>query len=124
MARYRYAEDQVLKAIEGSFGITSKVARSLGCAWNTADSAIRRWRGTQRAFRDEVERALDLSESKLLEAVNAGDGPMIRFHLSTKGRNRGYIGRQEIAGVEGGPLLIEVVRRRERLPGGSDAETG
>jgi len=108
-----YTKEQVLKAIGGSYGIVSQIARALGgCEWHTARRYIDRWAETRQAYADEDERALDFTEGQMLAAIKNGDGPMIRFHLATKGKRRGYVTRQELSGEDGGPL--ELVVRRDR----------
>ena len=107
MDRAAFSKEQVLEATKGCFGIVSTVAKRLdGCAWGTARKYIDRWAETRAAYADESERALDLSESQLLKAVQAGDGPMIRFHLATKGKQRGYTERHEVTGAEGGAVRV------------------
>jgi len=93
-------------------GIVSKVAKALDeCGWHTAQRYINRWAETRAAYDDESERSLDLSESMLLKAVQAGDGPMIRFHLATKGKNRGYVERTELDGPDGRPIPVTIIER-------------
>lgn len=102
---YEFTKERVLDAIKSSFGIMSRIAKNLdGCEWHTAEKYVNRWAETRQAFADEDERALDLSESKMIEQIAAGDGPMIRFHLATKGKRRGYTERTELSGPEGGPI--------------------
>jgi hypothetical protein len=104
---YNFTMEQVLDAIKGSFGIMSKVARALdGCAWHTAEAWVNKWATTRQAYKDEEERALDVSESQLIQKCNEGDGPMIRFHLATKGKQRGYTERHEVTGAEGGAVRV------------------
>jgi len=44
-----------------------------------------------RAFRNECrQKLLDLAEDKLIEGVQAGDLPTVRWTLGTLGRDRGY----------------------------------
>lgn len=110
MKRDLFDKEQVLAAIKGSMGIISKIAHNLdGCAWGTANKYVNRWAETRAAYADESERALDLSESQLLKAVQAGDGPMIRFHLATKGKQRGYTERTEVTGADGGEVVFKVI---------------
>ena len=110
---YGFTKEQVLKAIDGSFGIMSQIARALGgCAWSTAEQYVNRWAETRQAYQDAQEAALDFTEGQMLAQIKAGDGPMIRFHLATKGKRRGYVTRQELSGEDGGPL--ELVVRRDR----------
>ena len=102
-----FTKEQVLKAIKDSYGITTQIARALGCEWHTAQSYVNRWAETRQAYADENERALDFTESQMLAAIKNGDGPMIRFHLATKGKRRGYVTRKEISGADGEAVIIE-----------------
>jgi len=117
-----FSKERVLEAIKGSMGIVSHIAAQLGkCEWHTAQRYINRWEETRRAYVDESERALDLSESMLLKAITAGDGPMIRFHLATKGKQRGYVERTELDGPDGRPIPIQIIERII-APGDSDPD--
>ena len=80
----------------GSAGIMSTIARRLGCDWHTAQRYVNKWESTRTAFEDEGEQVLDLAESKAIEQINAGDGAMIRYYLSTKGKKRGFTEKKEI----------------------------
>jgi hypothetical protein len=46
--------------------------------------------GLWKAFEDAESAILDLAESKLLELIESGYFPAIKFLLVTKGRSRGY----------------------------------
>jgi hypothetical protein len=134
----KFTKEQVLQAIEDSYGIVSQVMRNLQriardtCEWHTAQTYIEHWAETRQAFADENERALDFSESQMLGLIRAMDGPMIRFHLTTKGKHRGYVPREEreLSGKDGEPLIpkvIELVMGEEteeerRLVVGDDGE--
>ena len=109
---YNWKREQVQEAIKGSFGIMSTVAKKLGCNWDTAHRAVNRWAETRQAYQDEDNRSLDLSESKMLELINEKDGPMIRFHLATKGRGRGYVQKSE----------TDITSKGERVGAGLSAE--
>ena len=122
MPRTRYTEEQVLEAIRGSLGIVSHIAGRLQCEWHTARIYIDQWTRTRQAYADENERALDLSESKMLEAIQAGDGAMIRFHLATKGKARGYAEKLELNGA--GEVLLRVVYGEEGALGWDNDPAG
>jgi len=117
----RYTAQQVIKAIQGSGGIVTLIAKRLGCSWHTARNYIDKYPTARRAYEDEDEKTLDLAESKVIEAINAGDGQMVRYYLSTRGRKRGYVERQEVTGAEGERLIpeptsaAELVRELNRL---------
>lgn len=53
----------------------------------------------QEARKEATEILLDVSENKLLQLINQGDRSAIIFFLKCKGKERGYIERQEITGT-------------------------
>ena len=114
---YDFTKEQVLKAIEGSFGIMSNVARGLGgVEWHTAKTWVNTWECTKQAYKDQRERFKDLCEMRGGELVNEKDGPMIRFFLATIAKDRGYTTQTEISGPGGGPVpvtYVEVVKPTE-----------
>ena len=61
---------------------------------------------------DEIaEMAIDFVETKMFEGVNNNDSGLIKYYLSTKGKSRGYVERQENRQVDGEgndvqPILI------------------
>lgn len=100
----------VINAIEGSAGIVSNVARKLGVAWHTAKRYIESWEATREAFEAERERVTDLAESRLIDEINGGEQWAVKFWLTTKGRTRGFISRQEIAAELDGEINVNIVR--------------
>jgi hypothetical protein len=110
----------VLEAIRGSGGITSAVAKALGCEWHTAESYINKWESTKQAFAAEGETILDKAESLLERNITLGlriqqdehrivDSADAKWLLSRKGKHRGYAERKEIGGTgEDGEIVIRV----------------
>lgn len=88
--KLHYSKNDVLNAIRGSGGFVATVAKRLNCDWHTARKYIHKYKDTKDAFYDEQEIALDVVEGKAFQAAGNGDGAMIRFILSTKGKRRGY----------------------------------
>ena len=99
---------QVKKAIPGSGGIISTIAKKLGVEWHTAKTAIDNSAVLTQLYNAERESILDMAEGVLFTNVKAGDSQDAKWVLSRLGKNRGYAERQEITGAEGGPLLIQV----------------
>ncbi|WP_147613024.1 hypothetical protein [Treponema pectinovorum] len=106
-----YKKADILEAIRGSGGIITTVALALNCDWHTAKVNIDKYEETREAFNGELETGLDLVEGKAYAQAKNGDGAMIRFILSTKGRHRGYgeLPIQPIEDVEDTELKIEIV---------------
>ena len=107
-----YGLQEVLEAIKGSAGLVSPVAKRLDCAWHTARKYIDKWETTRVAFSNEGEQVIDFAEQKVIEAMRDGDGPMLRWYLSTRGKDRGYSERHEMRHEgtgEGGAILIEYI---------------
>lgn len=86
----RLSAKKVLAAIPESGGIVSIIAKKLGVSWSTAKAAIDAYPEAQQAYADELERMLDLAESKLYDSINRGDTQDVKWFLSKKGKRRGY----------------------------------
>lgn len=114
---YDFDIQRVLDAIAGSFGIMSTIAQRLdNCAWHTARKYVQKWATTRDAYQGECERGLDYSEAQMLKLIQQGDGPMIRFHLATKGRERGY--GEKVQVDTAGEIVFRVVYGNDDSPAG------
>ena len=111
-----YSAQVSIDAIPGSAGIISTIAVRVGCAWHTAKKYCTRettpFVTVAQAYEDECATVLDMAEGKCLAAIKSGDGPMIRYYLSTKGKHRGYTDRRQIehTGKDGGAIVIDDAR--------------
>ena len=90
---------QVLKAIKGSNSVISTVAKRCGVDWHTANQFIKADQDLMWHLDCEKQKILDLAESRLHRAIAEGELWAIKYILSTKGKSRGYIERQEIIGL-------------------------
>lgn len=104
-----YTAKQFIDAIPGTGGIVSAIAKRVGCTWRTARTYIDTRPSIAEAYQDECEAVLDLAETKTIEAIKSGDTGMIRYYLSTKGKGRGYVERQEVSGADGKEVVFRVV---------------
>ena len=112
MARAIYTAKQFIDAIPGTGGIITAIARKVGCDWYTVKRHIDKQPTVARAYQDETEKIADLAETKLIEQMNEGDGPMIRFFLSTKAKHRGYT--QQVDLEQTGEMILRVVYGNKR----------
>jgi len=110
----KFTESQILKALKGSGGIKSTVAKRLGCTWDTANNAINSTDVTKRAFQDERETILDMAETTLLKSVQEGDVQSSKWMLSTLGKNRGYNEKTDIV-ITGDVTVLTPEQRKERI---------
>lgn len=118
---------QVIAAIKGSGGIKQAVADRLGVHRHTLDRYLERFEAAAQALVEETEREVDHSELVIISvkhetqaALNAQGQPVVnpdgkpilipsdraldtaRWHLSKKGRARGYGDRTDIDLTSGG----------------------
>lgn len=104
--RTKYKATDFIDAIPGSGGIISTIAKRVGCDWTTARSIIDATPTLKAAYDNECEAVLDLAESILIKSIKEGDSADAKWYLTRKGRNRGYVERQEVTGANGGPIVM------------------
>jgi len=101
-------KEAFLKALEKSLGIMSQAAKKVGIDRTTPY----RWMKEDEVFEDQVTEIQnvvgDFAETKLYELVNDGVPSAVIFLCKTKFKNRGYIERQEITGLDGKNLDINI----------------
>ena len=102
-----YSAQRVIAAIPGSGGIITTIAKRLGCNWYTVNRYIEKYPTVREAYEEEKATILDKAESNIIAAIHKGDLGVSRWYLSTIGRDRGYVERQEIAGVGNQPIVID-----------------
>lgn len=90
-----YRAQQFIEAIPGTGGIISAIARNVGCEWHTARDAIDRFPTVRKAYDDECEVVTDVAESTLIRAIRDGDVGAAKWWLTRKGKERGFVERQE-----------------------------
>jgi hypothetical protein len=104
---YKFQKSDIKKAIEGSGGYISEIARRLKCDWHTADKYIKEFELSDDLIVED-ERSTDRAEIKLMQAIEDGEIAAIIFRLKTKGKKRGYVERQEVTGANGDKVIIQV----------------
>jgi hypothetical protein len=109
MGKPLFMPKQFIDAIPGTGGIITSIARKVGCDWHTANKYIKEHPTVQQAYANECETVLDVAELELIKCVRGGDMAAIRFYLSTKGKGRGYVERQEVSGPDNRPIAVKVL---------------
>jgi len=94
MAMTKLTKAKISKAIEGSGGIMSTIAKRLGCDWKTAKKYVDKF-GLAEDVELQKETLIDLAEGKLFENIRNNDTTAIIFCLKTLGKNRGYAENQQ-----------------------------
>jgi hypothetical protein len=101
-------KEQFIEALEKSMGIMSQAAKKIGVERTTPY----RWMREDEEFKDRVDEVqnvvLDFAETKLFELVQDGNPTATIFLLKTRGKERGYVERQEITGSDGKGLDVRV----------------
>lgn len=104
--------EELISAIWAAQGKVTVAAQRLGCTVRTIYNYAEKYSTVRNAI-DEAramwdEKLVDLAELKLFQEVNDGSAWAIKYALSTKGKSRGYVERQEVTGADGGALNVVV----------------
>jgi hypothetical protein len=91
-----YKASDFIRAIPGSGGIITTIAKRVGCSWETVKRHIQKYPTVKRAYEEERESIVDLAEVKLIKAIENDDMSAIKFYLTTIGKSRGFTEKQEI----------------------------
>lgn len=96
----------MLEALEKSLGIVTTAAKAIGIDRSTHY----KWMDSDPEYKAAVDSiadiALDFAESQLHKQIGGGEVAATIFYLKTKGKKRGYVERQEVAGVADSPVQI------------------
>ena len=106
----QFTAEQFIKAIPGTGGIITAIARKVDCDWYTAKKYITQFPTVTRAYAAEKEMVKDTVETSLIVKAKEGESWAVKYYLSTQAKDRGYVERQEYAhsGPGGGDLKIVI----------------
>lgn len=89
-------KDKVLEALEASLGVVTQAIKKV----DINRATFYRWMQEDPEFALRVgeiqDITLDFAESQLFKQIKEGNTTATIFYLKTRGKNRGYIERQEI----------------------------
>ena len=94
----------MIQALEKALGIVTQACKVVGISRQTHYNWMAADEDYKSAVEDLGDVALDFAESKLHKLIDSGNPAATIFYLKTKGKNRGYVERQEIAVAEKKPL--------------------
>jgi hypothetical protein len=114
---------EMLEALRKHKGIVWKACQDVGITRHQHNDWLRDDVDYKQVYYGIMDDRTDYVESKLLELVDGAyyevvtqdgiqvvkDSPntqAVKFYLSTKAKDRGYVERQEITGADGGPVQI------------------
>lgn len=106
----QYTAAEITEALERGNGYVSKVASLLGCTPRTVYNYRDRYPTVAEAWESIREARHDFVENALHKAINEGNVTAIIFYLKTQAKQRGYIERQEVSGVDGDVIRVTVRR--------------
>ena len=94
----------MIQALEKSLGIVTAACKLVGIDRKTHYNWMKGDDEYRTAVQDLNDVALDFAESHLHKLIKDGNPAATIFYLKTKGKERGYVERQEIAVAEKKPL--------------------
>ena len=85
----------MIEALEKSLGVVTDACKIVGINRKTHYEWLKNDEQYKQDVDDLSNAALDFVESKLYEKIKGGDTTCIIFYMKTKGKERGYVERQE-----------------------------
>lgn len=86
----------MLQALEKSMGVVSTACKIVGINRSTHYDWLKNDPDYATEVKDIENVALDFAESKMFKNIEKGKEASIFFYLKTRGKQRGYVERQEI----------------------------
>lgn len=94
----------LLDALQASLGVVTTACQKVGCDRSTFYKYVNEDEEFAEAVSELSNVSLDFAESQLFKRMQDGSDAAIIFYLKTKGKQRGYVERQEISGPGGKPI--------------------
>ena len=97
----------LLMALESSLGVVSTACDEVGISRTNHYKWMRESPEYKDTYDELSNKALDYAESKLMEMIGKGNTAAVIFFLKTKGKERGYVERQEVKVQQDTPDLSD-----------------
>lgn len=98
---------QIEDALHKSGGFVSQAAKGLNVTASNVYARIKKSARLQEVKREIDESYLDVAEHRLIKEIGEGNLGAICFYLKCKGKQRGYVEKQQIEMNQQGPIVIE-----------------
>lgn len=106
----RLSKDKVVKALNETKGGVYLAAKMLGCSHTAVYKYVNNYPEVK-LIKDFYDgEMVDIGELELRNAVKNGDPWAVKYLLSTKGKTRGYVERQELTGADGDGITVKVIK--------------
>ncbi len=102
----QYSTDEIIAALEKVRGAIFLAAEIVGCSYKTIERRAKEVNAVQDVIDKYRGKRVDYAEMELDKALMRGEPWAIQFTLRTLGKNRGYVERAEVAGVDSAPIRI------------------
>lgn len=99
-------KQKVIQALKETKGAVYLTANRLGVSHTAIYDYINKYDDVREVKEFYTEELNDIAELKLRQAVQNGEAWSIKYQLSTQGKKRGYIERQEITGKDGNSIVV------------------
>ena len=121
MARQNRTVAQCAEAIRNAGGFITVAAKQLGMSHPALSKRVKNSEALQQVLNETKEQYLDLAESQLVEAVKDRESWAICFYLKCKGKDRGYVEKQQIDNTSSDGSM-SLPNRIEIVPAGFDEQ--
>ena len=122
MGRKReYTDEAMVKALTQTKGLVYLAADIVGCHYDTIYDRAKESEAVASAMRRARGKVVDVAESKLFEAVEAGNMKAVMFALRNLGKDRGYFEKTEVEQTSKTRLVIEEDVVGDNHPAGETA---
>jgi hypothetical protein len=105
-SKERVPTERIIECLRETNGLVSLAAKRVPCSITTINTRRKKVQSVQQCIDECRGELVDYGELALRRAVVAGEPWAVGLVLKTLGRDRGYVERQEIAGVKDSPVVV------------------
>lgn len=103
--------EKAAKALRTHRGVILKAAQACEVDRSTFYKFMEKYPELKDIRNECDEELLDVAEANVISAIDDKDMKTTRWYLERKGKERGYVTRQEQTGADGEPLQFQAIER-------------